>query len=522
MPPQESQPQPGLLTWHPVVLALAGAVALYARFFRANPFAFFEDDFFYYVQVARNLVEHGISSFDGVHLTNGYHPLWLLTLTALYGVFKGTAFLVAVQTISLALLLLFYIAAFRLFERLNPGGPMITAAPSRLSWGKSLNLPRLAALLLSLHALLLFRYGMEVTAALPLGLATLAYVLSPTFHWTNIQTLGYGLLACLTVLARLDAALLIAGLFAGQILTAQAPWSERGRRTALFTAGFLPLFAYLVVNLRVFHSLLPVSGHAKQLKPLWPPSLVPIASLVLPLDRMKAVFVLPALLLLALGIVRLAQLWSTLPSRTRPVYTALLAFPFLHLTTLCLLSDWPVWPWYFYSLSFSSVAALALLLQPVAYKQWTPILASASAFYLAYLAAYSVHKQPSTMALLAEDVATYARLHPGNYGMGDEAGTTAWLSQQPIVQLEGLMMDADYVKVIAARTPLQQVFSRYHTRYYVLLGITPGPDGCTHSAEPTQAGPHSPHMLGVTCAAPLAHFERDGISMNILDATTVR
>jgi hypothetical protein len=365
---------------------------------------------------------------------------------------------------------------------------------------------------------------MEVTAALPLGLATLACTLSPRFRWTAPQTLLYGLLAALTVLARLDSALLIALLFAGQTLASLAPWPERLKRAALFTTGFLPFFVYLALNAAVFHSLLPISGHAKQLKPLWPPSLVPVTSLVLPLDRMKAVFVLPALLLLLLGIARVIQLWPILSARTRPVYAALLAFPFVHLATLGLLSDWPVWPWYFYSLTFSSVAALALILRPSAARSHTfktCLLIAACCFYAVYLGVYSVRKKPSPMALLAEDVATYARQHPGNYAMGDEAGTAAWLSQQPIVQLEGLMMDAGYIKVIAARTPLQQVFARYGTRYYILLGITPGPDGCTHSFEPTQGGPHSPHMLGTICAAPLAHFERSGVTMNIFDATTV-
>ncbi len=514
MPQEESTPKPGILTWHLPVLLLTGAVALYARFFRADPFGFFEDDFFYYVQVARNLAEHHLSSFDGVHLTNGYHPLWLLTLTGLYAIFPGTAFFVAVQTASLLLLLLFYLAAVRVMERLGSA----EAGDRQV---------RLAALLLSLHALLLFRYGMEVTAALPLGLATVAYTLGGRFRWTGGQTVRYGLLACLTVLARLDALLLIALLFLGQMLASRASWAERLKRTALFSLGFIPLLLYLAINLKVFHSLMPVSGHAKQLKPLWPPSLVPVTSLVLPLDRMKAVFVLPALLLLALGIGRLVQLWPERRRRNRALSCGLLAFPFVHLATLSLLSDWPVWPWYFYSLSFSSVASLALLLRRAPSRAgmphvWTPVLATASAGYVLYLGVYSVRKQPSAMALLANDVAIYAHQHPGNYAMGDEAGTAAWLSQQPIVQLEGLMMDAGYLRLIADRTPLSEVFRRYDTRYYVLLGVLPGADRCTHSSEPTQGGAHSPHMLGITCAAPLAHFERDGVSMNIFDARAVR
>jgi hypothetical protein len=35
------------------------------------------DDAFYYLGIARNLARSGLSSFDGVHLTNGYHPGWM-------------------------------------------------------------------------------------------------------------------------------------------------------------------------------------------------------------------------------------------------------------------------------------------------------------------------------------------------------------------------------------------------------------------------------------------------------------
>ena len=36
------------------------------------------DDAFYYFKVAQNIVEGKGSTFDGINLTNGYHPLWLI------------------------------------------------------------------------------------------------------------------------------------------------------------------------------------------------------------------------------------------------------------------------------------------------------------------------------------------------------------------------------------------------------------------------------------------------------------
>jgi len=44
----------------------------------------FYDDAFYYLQVARNLAGGAGSTFDGIHATNGYHPLWCWLLVPLH------------------------------------------------------------------------------------------------------------------------------------------------------------------------------------------------------------------------------------------------------------------------------------------------------------------------------------------------------------------------------------------------------------------------------------------------------
>ncbi len=40
------------------------------------------DDAFYYLQIARHLAATGHSTFDGLNPTNGYHPGWMLLMTA--------------------------------------------------------------------------------------------------------------------------------------------------------------------------------------------------------------------------------------------------------------------------------------------------------------------------------------------------------------------------------------------------------------------------------------------------------
>src|SRR5512146_2388956 len=45
---------------------------------------FIRDDAYYYFKVAQNISEGHGSTFDGIHLTNGYHPLWLLVSVPIF------------------------------------------------------------------------------------------------------------------------------------------------------------------------------------------------------------------------------------------------------------------------------------------------------------------------------------------------------------------------------------------------------------------------------------------------------
>ena len=46
------------------------------------------DDAFYYFEIARNITLGLGSTFDGINLTNGYHPLWMLMILPLFALFS--------------------------------------------------------------------------------------------------------------------------------------------------------------------------------------------------------------------------------------------------------------------------------------------------------------------------------------------------------------------------------------------------------------------------------------------------
>ncbi len=73
------------------------------------------DDAFYYLQIARHIAQNGVSTFDGVTRTNGYHPLWMLCCTLLALVFHDKA---ALLRAALCLAFVCHAAAALLIARL--------------------------------------------------------------------------------------------------------------------------------------------------------------------------------------------------------------------------------------------------------------------------------------------------------------------------------------------------------------------------------------------------------------------
>ena len=70
-----------------VLIITITSIHLYAAFSDAYNFPnawFTRDDAYYYFKVAQNITEGRGISFDGINLTNGYHPLWLLVCVPVF------------------------------------------------------------------------------------------------------------------------------------------------------------------------------------------------------------------------------------------------------------------------------------------------------------------------------------------------------------------------------------------------------------------------------------------------------
>jgi hypothetical protein len=203
------------------------------------------DDAFYYLEIARRIGSgHGFT-FDGVHATNGFHPLWQLLLAGVGLLLPGqTAFLKA----SLLLCLLCLLAATLLIVHLvwrwlGPGAALlggIVVAHGRAAMPSYVD-------------------GMEGT----LALLALAGVATAMVWWARRPAPGravaVGVLAGVAVLARLDLAVVM-WVVPMAMLVRTRRWRWLGW-WSLGAAVAVPWFAWFWLR---YHHLLTTSATVKQ------------------------------------------------------------------------------------------------------------------------------------------------------------------------------------------------------------------------------------------------------------------
>jgi hypothetical protein len=80
-------------------------------------------------------------------------------------------------------------------------------------------------------------------------------------------------------------------------------------------------------------------------------------------------------------------------------------------------------------------------------------------------------KKPSTYGVYNEAtiVSKWIRNNPGIYAIGDRAGLVGYLSNAPIIQLEGITMDKEYINILRTENSLNKILKLYHVDYYISL-----------------------------------------------------
>jgi hypothetical protein len=503
--PNEQQQLPKWMVALPILVLATYLAALLARFAHTGQIylSFFVDDFYYYLVVGKNLAFHGASTFNGLQATNGYHPLWLLTIVLLYKIF-GTN-------------LPFFVAITVLIWLLVCGGYRALRKTQRfLEINGSAGLA--CALLSVTFMAVLSRTGMEVGLALFwLSLFWARLASRPLERQTAGQACLSGLLASALVLSRLDACLVVAAYTALTVIRPSGKRETALKRLVWFTVGLLPVFVYFVVNQVEFGTILPISGIAKNLKSTWLPSNSTVLILGLP-RLVNILFTWPCLALCALFLVALISgslnAGSSVQPDQRRVQLCVLLHPILFYGVLSFSSDWQMWwIWYLYPM----VPIFALLAPPLI-ARWIPSSRSAMTCLAVAATCASLLIILNRTGTNAGSVFEYQRAlglqrfaasHPGRYAMGDDAAMASYLMPAPVLQLEGLVADKAFVDRIRRREPLVQALDELGVDYYIT--VRPRVIGkCYDVKEPEDAGSRSPAMQARLCVQPVADIRPPG------------
>jgi hypothetical protein len=493
------------VVWISAVMMNAPIVWHVARGSRAH-LGFFADDFFYYTVVADRFVSSGHLTFDGVHPTNGFHPLWfaILALIRLLSGGVGGAFYVVLAVVDALLA----VVTFEVYVRL----------------GRAIGVRRSIAFVCAAFMVVplneFFADAMETNVAVPLSAALLLAV-ARTNELLPRRAAAIGLLSSLVVLARLDLVILVALMVAGWAFCARESFAAKGRAALAFGAGGLLFPIYCAFNVLAFGALLPTSAAAKQMS----------TSFGVNVDFLRLVFdfdigregVLTSLLALVLLFTR----WSRTSARpARFAVVLAIAFPVVYYTVCALRSPWRCFPWYAYALYAPLFLSLSSLSEAFAARVKSPrfawvacILAVAVLGRVPVLSArfarhYAFQWEIEDNLITANAFELARRLsdRTGVYAMGDKAGNVANVLGHPIVQLEGLVADPAMLDRIRAQEPLGEVLRAYGVDYLI---VSIGPNvplpkvgDCYEISQPNahEAGDRSPKMRGRLCGEPIVDY----------------
>jgi hypothetical protein len=441
--------------WLIVILALISLGSPLLLLHRYDLASQFEDDAFYYFQIAKNVAHgHGFT-FDGLHATNGFHPLWLFALIPVFA--AGSDLESAVRTAGLlevALLGLAGAFVYRaLWRQLGKHGAAVAAVA-------------LFGLPGTRH---ITRVGLE--SALTMMLLSWTWLIWLELDRTRLRSwLALGTLCGLLALSRLETLCAVPTLL----------WLER-RHLAAHRASILglaaPTAALLVADLmwnRVGFGLwLPISGVVKHYWALADGYALPWGLRIpRPLPEVLAIV---AASLVALLVIERSH--DQLAERARASGFAFLLVVACSVVIADTLTVGYIAPWYLGPVVVCTAVAcgvVATLHRP------------AARVAIALAAALSVVRVPYTVAAvrshrlqahLRGEAADWLRAHTGpNARIGAwNGGMLGYYSDRHIIMLDGLANSADFYRQAFIRRDLLGYLDAEHIDVLVTAGRVLGP-----------------------------------------------
>jgi hypothetical protein len=407
-----------------------------------KPTEFMHDDSYFYLQIAHNIAAGLGSTFNGITPTNGYHPLWLWTVTAASAAVNGD------KTISLHL-----VAALQALLA-------ICSLLALLCLARAMELRYSLIAVAGLSAYLVGTgiYGSEAhinALSLIMGIACLWAALGMQRAWIWLIT---GSLLGIACLARLDNIFTVVALSIFSVLSAGRSGIRQATLVGLSLGlgGSLVVFPYLVSNFIAYGYLVLISGAIKSIFRLARRDLNNLG----PIGKLATPF---GFIAVALGI-----FLDSDPKR-RVIWMGLGAGVLLHaIYIVCFTDHYTFWGWYYVSAVITAALSATYLfdwLSRLTEKWRSPRTPSILAFVLAavlltaasaraWLKAYDVERiGPLELDLRINSYRwtdEFGKWMKANLPAGsrifvyDWPGALAYYSDLPLLPMDGLVSDYQY------------------------------------------------------------------------------
>ena len=214
------------------------------------------DDGMYYPKIALNLASRGILSFDGITMTNGFHPLWMIILIPLY-------FLVSEPMLALRFTFIY------IFVILSICCFLLSRICHRLKFSPSGMFVAFFVIILNLRFFTIFYSLLESHVVLLAYLLYIHYSLAVDEKRFTVPIYSFinGLLIGVCFLARLDSCLLAIGyglVLLYRLSTRRQQWATFWRSAVCASFGSLIVATpYLLFNIHYFGHVETVSMYMK-------------------------------------------------------------------------------------------------------------------------------------------------------------------------------------------------------------------------------------------------------------------
>jgi hypothetical protein len=450
------------------------------------------DDAYYYFKIAENIAAGHGPTFDGLHRTSGFQPLWMLCLTPVFWVCPNSPETAVRIGLSLQAALLF-VAGLLIVSVLRKAFPWKTVLGATVCY-------TFAVFLLAVN-------GMEtamviLTLAMLLALGCHARVFAGD-RPTILKKFPFGLLLGLVMLARLDTVFLGAAIV---IVCGVAALRRPGGRLrglagafAVFAGASSVVLPYLLYNRATLGAASPISGAIKSgfphvsLRESWSALTYCVG---LPKMALLVAILAGALAYVAWYSFYWRRLLSPIASPPGAVvairapaggtnrdarfyfHTSIAVFGcaiLLHAANIVLFMKWAIWTWHFFPYFLFAALAVAAPLERLSSTRvgrvlyWPTAVSVVAVGVLGYGLWMTRTEGLSTWQTASYRAALWARDNtaPSDVFALKDTGNFGYFSRRRVINLDGVVNNLEFQEVLRERK-LGDYFRRNHVKYLVL------------------------------------------------------